>query len=501
METITQRPMIVSLIGRPNVGKSTLFNRLQGKMKKAITHNRPGVTRDRHYALIHLNKDDEDREVPMILMDTGGFYPQEIALPGESKAEKERNHLFNIMRGHAQLAVAESDLVLFVVDVREGPLPYDQEVCEYLRISQRPFWMVINKADSHRQAEQEWEFCELGVDPQQSFLVSAAHGLGITPLKEALAQAAQRFLQKASDRVTEPPAAVAAMQRVPHVVASLCLIGPPNGGKSTLLNQLLGRSRALVSELAGTTMDPIEEYFNLYLGKAAPDPDAGPSSGPWRTVKIVDTAGIRKKSQVTGYLEQQAVYRALKAIGEVNIVIYVMDATRGMARQDRRLVDIALDKGASVIVALNKMDLLQQQLTTAREKREWLLDLRDKIPWLDFCTLVPISAKRGQHLGQLKKVLGETIIARSRSIPTSKLNQVLSLLLKKNPLYPKAAHRRILKVKYAAMVKNSPPTILLFANRSKNIPAPYRRYLQKGIRQAFALKNTPIHLVFRTGRN
>ena len=507
------RPMVISLIGRPNVGKSTLFNRLQDKMKKAITHNQPGVTRDRHYALVHLDNHEEGQgEVPTILVDTGGFYPQEISSLGETKAEKELHSLFNIMREHAQLAMAESDLILLIVDVREGPLPYDWEICKYLRASQRPFWIVINKSDSHLEAQQGWEFCELGVDPSKSFLVSASHGLGITPLKMALAKTAMKFQQVPTKVTTHTPNSVEdkAVTAPPFfsisgtpplqdkVVASLCLIGPPNGGKSTLLNQLLGHTRALVSKLAGTTVDTVEDYFKLYLGKEVlPGKDA--LSDSWGIVKVIDTAGIRKKSQVKGYLEHQSVYRALKAMGESSIAICVVDATREMSHQERRLVDIALDKGVSVIVALNKMDLLEQQFTTAREKREWLLDLKDKIPWLDFCPLVPISAKDGKHLEQLKKALRETIRARSRHIPTSKLNQVVSRLLEKNPLYPKATYRRALKVKYATIVKDFPLTILLFANRSKNIPPPYRRYLQKGIRQAFALKNTPIHLVFRTG--
>ena len=168
METTMKRPMVISLIGRPNVGKSTLFNRLQNKMRKAITHNQPGVTRDRHYALVHLN-DHGEEETPTILVDTGGFYPQKISSLGETKVEKELHSLFNIMREHAQLAIAESDLILLVVDVREGPLPYDLEICKYLRASQRPFWIVINKSDSHQQAQQGWEFCELGVAPFKVF--------------------------------------------------------------------------------------------------------------------------------------------------------------------------------------------------------------------------------------------------------------------------------------------------------------------------------------------
>ena len=438
-------------------------------MKQAITHNRPGVTRDRHYALACIENGHEEASV--LLVDTGGFYPQD-APPGS---------WYEIMQEQVQLAVQESDLVLFVVDAREGLLPADQEIAHYLRCSGRAFGVVINKIDSYKQMGEEGEFYQLGVNSQQCFSVSAAHGLGVGALEDFLLQENQQFQHR-----QQPIDLQKGVLPVEDVAATLCLIGAPNVGKSTLLNQLLQAPRALVSEVAGTTVDPVEGHFSLAVGR-----------GQAKTIKVVDTAGIRKQSHVTGYLEQQSVYRSLRAIGESSIVICVVDATRPMTHQDRRLVSIALDKGASIIVALNKIDLLPAH--TARQRREWMLDLRAKVAWLDFCTLIPLAALHGQHLDQLKKALGETVRARSRSIPTSKLNQVVAQLLQRNPLYPKGSHRQVLKVKYAAMVKNSPPTILLFSNRSRHIPPPYRRYLQRGIRQAFSLQNTPVHLVFRTG--
>ena len=462
------RPMVISLIGRPNVGKSTLFNRLLGKMQKAIISDRPGATRDRHYALAQLSD-----EVSALLVDTGGFYPQ------GSSSERP---LYEIMAHQVKLAVAESDLTLFVVDVREGLLPADHDICQYLRSSGRPFGIVVNKVDSNAQESGVGEFYQLGIASERCFPISAAHGLGAGELVNFLLQENQQF-QKAKE-IGELQSGVLPER---DIVATLCLIGPPNVGKSTLLNQLLKAPRALVSEVAGTTVDPVEGHFDLSLGQ-----------GEKGAIKVLDTAGIRKKSQVKEDLEQLSVYRALRAIGEASIAICVVDATLPMTHQERRLVDIALDKGVSVIVALNKIDLLPAQ--TARQRREWMLDLRAKIAWLNFCALVPLSARQGLHLDQLKKVLQQTVKARTRSIPTSKLNQVVGQLVEKNPLYPKGAHRQMLKVKYASQVKNSPPTILLFANRSRHIPPPYRRYLQRGIREAFGLKNTPIHLVFRSGR-
>ena len=463
-KVVNSNAPVISLIGRTNVGKSTLFNRLQGKMKKAITEDRPGVTRDRHYAFTQFT-DQKGGELPLILVDTGGF----LIHGGES--------LFAIMKGHAELAIEESDFILFVVDIREGVLPADREICSYLRAAGKPFAMVINKMDSSKQDGQEGEFYQLGVE--NVFPVSAAHGLGIGDLTDTICTLLGGKTESSAGGLQE------GVTPEGEVAASLCLMGAPNGGKSTLLNRLLRTSRALVSEVAGTTVDPVEGYFKLSTGE-----------GREEVIRVIDTAGIRKKSHIKQYLEQQSVYRALRAIGEANIAICVVDATKSMSHQDRRLVDIALAKGVSVIVVLNKIDLMKFE--SERDKREWLLDLRAKISWLDFCTVIPISAKEGRHLASLKRALKETVQARSCPISTGKLNRVLSKLTERHPLYVKGGRRQILKVKYAAMVKSSPPTILLFSNRSRNIPSPYRRYLQKGIREAFSLPNTPVRLVFRT---
>ncbi|MCY4644562.1 MAG: ribosome biogenesis GTPase Der [Bacteriovoracales bacterium] len=473
--------MVISLIGRPNVGKSTLFNRLQGKMGKAITHKSPGVTRDRHYAWVDL--EEGERKHPIVLVDTAGLYPE--------SADGNGDDLSATMREQVQLALEESDLILFVVDGTEGLLGADEEICCDLRHSGKSFAMVINKLDSGTPWTLEGEFASFGLPEESCFGVSAAHGRGILDLKEFLFERAGSFSRFAESSPSQ--SAKEKGESREEVVASLCLMGAPNGGKSTLLNRLLNAPRAAVSEKAGTTVDPVEDHIPLPVGRG----------GKRALVKIVDTAGIRKKPKVSGVVEKQSTYRALRAVSESDIVIYVVDVSALMTHQDRRLVDIALEKGASVIVALNKIDLLDDRLNTLRQKRDWMDDLRAKIAWLDFCTLVPLSAKEGRHLQKLVKAIGETIEARFRAIPTGRLNQVIGRLIERSPLYPKGTSRRHpLKVRYATVVKDSPPTILLFSNRCRNIPPPYRRYLQKGIRRAFSLDNTPIHLIFRnTGQD
>ena len=464
-----KRNMVISLIGRPNVGKSSLFNRLMRK-NHALTHDLPGVTRDRHYGLAKFNDDPYfDEEVEAIMVDTGGFYPQKIEEVGENQKEAEFNHFFNIMTDHARLAIDESDLVLFVVDAREGVLPFDEGIADFIRSRKKPFWVLVNKFDTESQRGEEAEFYSLGLNPHEFFTVSAAHGLGLETIREAIHREVLAF----NNNVDAAPGLQRGVTPREKVAAKLALIGAPNAGKSTLLNLLVGSERALVSDIAGTTVDPIEGYFDLYFGKDAElleeDQGQGKTDGLllqqyeefrknnsdvyekmeksfneenvilpagkteekadelvdeklydqvfnsegeeekeavdpsetsyWRSLHIVDTAGIRRKSNIDGVIESQSVYRSLRCITESDIVIYMVDATRGIGHQDCRLLDIALEKGKSVIVCLNKMDLMKQKLKTEEERKEWLLDLHAKIPWLEFCDIIPILAlkKNGIH--------------------------------------------------------------------------------------------------------
>lgn len=599
---MNKRSMVVSIIGRPNVGKSTIFNRLMRKQHLAMTHDQPGVTRDRHYGILEIeeqiNGDMLKEEV--ILVDTGGFYPEKIEIDPKRK-KNNVDPFFNIMADHAKLAIDESDLILFVVDVREGLLPFDKSISDYIRSTKKSFWLLMNKFDTEKQEGDQYDFYNLGLEAEDMLRISAEHNRGIYDLRERLLQEAQKF--KTREILATNEVLQKGVKPLNDVVASVAIVGAPNAGKSTLLNCLVGAQRALVSDIAGTTVDPIEGYIDLYFGPdidllsaqvnqfrktteelyqdmkkfhentemtqlmdeddlseeekriyvefgqesefSHPESDEDDSSvefsfdesqvgedyfsedeiaeviesnlsedvseveeelveqervpiNRYRSVKLVDTAGIRKAKLVEGFIETQSVYRSLKAITESDIVLFMIDSTLGITHQDRRLCDIALEKGKSLIICLNKIDLLKETFADMKKKREWLQDLQDDVPWLSFCQLVTISAKSNRNVNYLKEALKRTIVIRNRKIPTGALNRCLMGLTEKNPVVIKKTSGARFKVKYASMLKSSPPTFLLFSNKSQGIPENYRRYLVNGLRQEFNLTNTPVHLIFRT---
>lgn len=583
-----KRSMIISLIGRPNVGKSSIFNRLMQKQHKAITHDMPGVTRDRHYGITTFKDKDEDRPLDAILVDTGGFYPTQVEESGKDDKEVNANKFFNIMTDHAQQAIEESDLVLFVVDVREGVLPFDKTIANYIRKQKKKMWLLVNKYDSESQSGEEYAFYELGINGDELFTVSAAHGRGIETLRENIHQEMMNFDD--SNEVMQITALQKGVTPRENVVAKLALIGAPNAGKSTLLNNLLGSDRALVSDIAGTTVDPIDGYFDLFLGEDAKrldeaqayfkndnvlhnqyedfkknnpdlyndlitsyeleeesedyeltgleeviaendeefeenatarmeaqafseDPDTEGeiqlsaeeeqveenTGSHWRSVHIVDTAGIRKQKSIDDFVESQSVYRSLRSIADSDVCIYMIDAEKGVSHQDKRLLDIAVEKGASIIVCMNKVDLIGDTFRNLDERKEWIQNIRDKMPWLNYCDIVPISAKHNRGIKRLRKILAKTIFIRRQNIATGALNRFVFELIEKHPIILRGSRGKRFRVKYASQIKANPPTFLFYTNKSRGIPENYRRYLKNGLRGAFPLDNTPIHLIFRTG--
>lgn len=567
-----KRSPIVSLIGRPNVGKSSIFNRLLQNSYKAMTYDEPGVTRDRHYAVLNLENYAEDEKLDAILIDTGGFYPEKIDASDDKKSFEP---FFNVMKSQAQIAIDESDLILFVLDAREGLIPIDKTIGNYLRESKKEVWFIINKYDSDKQAGHELEFYELGCDPENLILTSAEHNRGLTEIKERLVKFIKNMNEKGEGK--NPQNGVKPNY---EVVGNLAIIGAPNVGKSTLLNRLVGSDRALVSDIAGTTVDPIEGYIDLYFADKTEillaqkdqfrtsnkdlaeelkeldledfdDLDFGEifddelvfseqeedqnqndteSEEPmsledleklvldsmnvsidetekvapvrvsenYRSIKLVDTAGIRRQKSVKGFVETQSVYRSLRAISESDIVVLMCDAQKGITHQDRRLADIALEKGKSIIICLNKVDLIKSIMNDPAQKKEWLLDLRAQIPWLSFCELITLSALKGSYVKSLKNSIINTIIVRHQKVKTGELNRLVKYLVAKNPIMLDKARGIPFKVKYTSMVKSTPPTFLFFTNRSQGIPVNFKRYLKNNIRQEFNLRNTPVHLVFRT---
>jgi GTP-binding protein len=572
------------------------------KQHLAMTHDQPGVTRDRHYGIMKIEEviDGEAFKDEIILVDTGGFYPEKIEI--DPRKKNNVDPFFNIMADHAKLAIDESDLVLFVVDVREGLLPFDKGICDYIKSTRKPFWLVMNKFDTEKQEGDQYDFYSLGLDEDHMMRVSAEHNRGFYDLREKLLKTAVKFKETESAKEEHLQKGVRPEN---DVVAAVAIIGAPNAGKSTLLNCLVGAQRALVSEIAGTTVDPIEGYIDLYFG---PDVDMLSSrdnqfrknaeemfdelkrfqeSGDvdldlsvdeeelteeekkiyvefgqttestfndeeetlaesssefsfdesnvgtdlysendilkeieknwdntpdeevanlefaqvknrWRSIKLVDTAGIRKSKLVEGFIETQSVYRSLRAISESDIVLFMVDSTIGITHQDRRLCDIALEKGKSVIICLNKIDLLKDVFADQKKKKEWIQNLRDDVPWLNFCQLVTISAQKNRNINYLREAIKRTIVIRNRKISTGALNRCFLQLTDSNPVIVKRTNGIRFKVKYASMLKSSPPTFLLFSNKSQGIPENYKRYLINGLRKEFDLTNTPVHLIFRT---
>ena len=578
-----QRSAVVSLIGRPNTGKSTIFNRLMKKSFKAMTFDQPGVTRDRHYGIASVEDIRGDNKKDLILVDTGGFYPEKVDSPEQLGKKKTAEPFFNIMADHAKLAITESDLVLMVVDVREGLIPFDKSICDYIRASKKKMILLVNKFDSDKQWGDEADFYELGLDEDSFLIVSAEHGRGLQELKEKI----HNFVLDFENQEVDTNEVQRGVKPNHDVVSNVAIIGAPNAGKSTLLNQFLGAKRALVSDVAGTTVDPIEGYFDLFFGKdvsiletrdnqfrktnielmteltdaqaqeddsellaynelpeefvfdeedfddsdqlikfdeiqkdhfgidqieasvnlddlkedsevEADEESVSEDFNPFRSIKLVDTAGIRRQKVVSGFIEEQSVYRSLKSISEADVIIYMVDATKGITHQDRRLCDIALEKGKSIIICLNKVDLIKDTIEDKKKKREWILDLRASIPWLEYCEIITISAKSGAYLGNLKQSLKQTIVIRSKKIGAGRLNKVVSALIDKHPIVIARSGGSRFKVRYTSMVKAAPPTFLMFSNKSKGIPANYRKYITNGLRREFQMINTPVHLIFRT---
>lgn len=493
----TERPLggnkqlsqTISIIGRPNVGKSTLFNRLMGKANHLVTHDLPGVTRDRHYGFVNLNEFGEKESSSFILVDTGGFYPIDV------QTKENQADFYQVMAKQAELAIAESDLILFMLDIREGLTPVDESIAKFLHESGKEFWPVLNKADSDQiEFQGMGEFFSLGPEESQVFSVSAAHGRGIRELKKALQLhlGALQGPQESLDGVMDIQDVSGSTQ---EILGQISIVGSPNVGKSTLLNKLLGKERAIVSDRAGTTVDPVEGIMPLKKRSKVSEESSDAEKVP--AIKIIDTAGIRKQGLVDGFLEEQSVFRALQAIAQSDVVILLADVKKGLTHHDRRLCDIILSKGKSLIIAFNKSDLLPENLRQRESLRKWHEKVREMYPWLSYCDVITLSAEKGRGIGPLLKSVEETLKIRKRTFSTSQINKSFYDLIDKKPLLLKGARNKFFKIKYATQVKSAPPTFILFTNAKKGLPEHYKRYLKNNVRKFFAIKNTPIHFIYK----
>ena len=428
----------VAIVGRPNTGKSTLFNRILGG-RPAIVSDRPGTTRDRHFG------DAEWRGRHFWLVDTGGLVP-------DSEESMDR-----AIRQQVEFALAESDLVLFVVDGPEGISPVDRAIAERLRHTDRPVVLAVNKLDDLERSTAQFDFYQLGFgDPHG---VSAAVGKGSGDLLDAVVDR----LPAVDEAEAEPAIEVA-------------VVGRPNAGKSSLTNRLLGEERHVVAPEAGTTRDAIDSPLR-YNGKL---------------LKFIDTAGLRRRAKVEDDLEFYSTLRTERAIERAQVCVLVVDAVVGLHNQDLRIATEAWDEGCGLIVVVNKWDLVEEKdANTAHRGQEELIA---KAPFLRYVPFVYVSALSGQRVRKILDLILEVADARQQRVPTAEVNKVLGALQERTAPPQKPGEE--VKLLYASQIGTAPPTFAIVTNRPDDVPESYQRYLVHGFRAEWPFTGSPLRLKF-----
>ncbi len=428
---------VVAVIGRPNVGKSTLVNRLVGR-RDAIVEELPGVTRDRKAF------DADWQGTEFTVVDTGGWLPGGSSLDAKVSAQSER-------------AVHEADVVLFVVDVTVGVTEEDARVAEWLRRAKRPVLLVANKVDSEARRAEIWQFVSLGLG--EPFGVTALHGLGTGDLLDAMVALFPEVEPSDDDDVVD-----ADTDDIPGVA----IVGRPNVGKSTLFNRLIGDDRAVVHDMPGTTRDAIDTVVET---------DEGP-------IRFIDTAGMRRRSKVDDGTEYYSVVRALRAVDDADIALLVIDATEGVTHQDQRLAERVDASGCPIVVLLNKWELLDTE-----ERLDMATQIEDRLRFIPNAPVLRVSALSGKGVHKLLPVLAGAIEDYHRRVPTREVNKVIQSAQAAQPA-PGGA-----RVLYATQGAADPPTFTLFANRE--LPPTYLRYLEGRLREDLSLGSTPVKLRVR----
>jgi GTP-binding protein len=445
---------VVAIIGRPNVGKSTLFNRLVGK-KLALVDDRPGVTRDRREG------DASLLNVPFRLVDTAGFEEDDPqSLPGR-------------MRAQTEAAVRLADVALFMVDARVGITPLDQEIARWLRAGDIPVVLVANKAEGRASENGFLEAFGLGFGEPVAF--SAEHGEGLAELFGALAP----FIDLPEDMADDED------EDDPQAPLKLAIVGRPNAGKSTLINRLLGEERLITGPEAGITRDSIAIDWHWQA-----------KDGTLRPVRLIDTAGLRKKARVQDKLEKLSVADALHAVDFAEVVVLLLDATKGLEAQDLKIADQVLQEGRALIVALNKWDVAENPPSLFQGVRA---ALDDGLAQVRGVPLLTVSAITGRGLDQMIDAAFNARDAWSRRISTGQLNRWFEGAIERNP--PPASGGKRIKLRYLTQAKTRPPGFVLFGTRVDQLPESYRRYLVNGIRGELGFAGVPIRLTVRAPRN
>ena len=447
----------VAIVGRPNVGKSTLFNRLVGK-KLALVDDQPGVTRDRREGQANL------LGIDFTIIDTAGYEDEDPqTLPGR-------------MRMQTQAAVENADVALFVVDARAGVTPLDEEIARWLREGDAPVVLMANKAEGKAGDDGVMEAFSLGLGDPIPF--SAEHGQGLADLFQALLPYIDR--EEEEEEEAEPDEA-----DIESAPLKLAIVGRPNAGKSTLINRLLGENRLLTGPEAGITRDSI-----------AVDWKWTSADGQERPVRLIDTAGMRKRAKVQDKLEKLAVSDGLNAVNFAEVVVLLLDSTRGLEAQDLRIADKVIEEGRAIVIALNKWDTVENGSALYQGIKQALSDGLAQIRGVPIMT---VSASTGKGLDDLIRVAFETRTAWSQRVSTGILNRWFERALEANP--PPAPGGKRIKLRYITQNKTRPPTFVLFGTRLDELPESYRRYLVNGIRKELGFGAVPVRLTLRSAKN
>ncbi|MBT2768276.1 ribosome biogenesis GTPase Der [Stenotrophomonas sp. ISL-67] len=435
---------LVALVGRPNVGKSTIFNALT-RTRDALVHDQPGVTRDRNYGVCRLDEDNH-----FLVVDTGGISEDDEGLAGATADQ-------------ARAAAGEADLILFVVDARDGTSALDDEILAWLRKLSRPTLLLINKIDGTNEDTVRAEFARYGFS--EMLTVSAAHRQGLDDLLE---EVIQRLPEEGSGEE---------MDNDPNRMR-IAFVGRPNVGKSTLVNRILGEERMIASEVPGTTRDSIAVDLER----------------DGREYRLIDTAGLRRRGRVEEVVEKFSVIKTLQAIEQCQVAVLMLDASEGVTDQDATVLGAVLDAGRALVVAINKWDGLTDY---QREQAEALVSRKlGFVPWAE---TVRISAKHGSGLRELFRAIHQAHASATHEFSTSEVNKALEIAYETNP--PPAIRGHVSKLRYVHPGGSNPPTFIVHGTRLKELPESYKRYLENFFRKRFKLIGTPVQFIFREGAN
>jgi len=437
---------LVAIIGRPNVGKSTLFNRLI-RERKSIVEDVPGVTRDRIYA----DTEWDGREFSLV--DTGGFDPG-----GEEIYP-------SLIKNQIRIAIEESDLILFVLDGKEGVMPHDRDVVSMLRKVRKPLIFVVNKIDDQKHFQRALEFHGLGIE--EFFDISALQGRRINDLLDRIVE----LLPERTDTGEEDSG---------EGVIKIAVLGKPNVGKSTLVNKFLGEERLITSPVPGTTRDSIDTFITR----------------DGKDYLLIDTAGIRRKSKITFSVERHSVFRAIRSMERADIALFMIDAEEGPTHQDARLAELISDKGRACIVLLNKWDLVPKE---AAETPNIEGILKESLLAVGYAPVIIISALTGRGVDKIFEKIDTVYQNFSQRISTKRLNNFLQRVIGKTP--PPVYKGKDIKFYYISQPLTKQPTFVIFTNEIRGVPENYRRFLETKLREEFPLEGTPVKILFRSERN